>query len=888
MRKRSGFRLPTLLLIMVLILSLWNPMIFATESVDGELNETPLEEELVDQGESPADTPLDQGENQDPEGNSEEGSEDGLEQEPQDDQQEEANEEQDPSKDKKAVAQENSKDEPEDQKPMEQEAPGMDQEEELEPKYFSSNLPNKIGPIITSLNAPLLKSGVRMFGLNAQDDYVDPVEGLNLTKTATPVEGSEDAHGRQIFRLDLTATTESEVIITTKPSDIILVLDRSGSMDDSLGYKYTPITESPRDGVTYYVKVNGQYLSLTKSILNSNTWYHGSILDPKYVRWDPNGDDNGAGGNSNNPTDKPFYTRSSQTKLSALKEAANNFVQTVYSKSPQSRVAVVSFNTSSTDHTDGLVAISSGGGVNSTITNAINGLSATGGTYPHTGLSTANDIFQGDTSTDRNRVVIMFTDGEPGQQGNIGSNNGKQYAARAINQAAALKAARGSNVNSNVSFDGQTSGAVNNGTGKGATVYTIGIFPSNVNTLTHRYMTWVSSEKPYNGNYGTPPANTSPNKENGYYFTADSADALERIFQEIAEETGQTIEDVVTKDYIDPRFDIVGASGNKLPLGSTITVGGGETGTIRQDANGIYVEWEVEKIEPGELEDGKGFKASLYIKAKDDFIGGNNIPTNILGISAIYSGGDNIGSFPDPLVNVPFKLTMKDIQDTIFLGEGIPRSKSQAQGDMVEEDLVSYNYPSGMLTYTWDPSFTDGEQLEDTREYELTVTASPKDFIQNPSSPYLQAVGNKAIALSEDANYKVIVKSGALTIKKTIEGMENPDQTFVFEIKQYRDMQGTDLVRTFYETIRVSEGSNSKTILNLPKGYYQVVEKSDWSWQYEPVGSTTDSDTLGMNGDGSRNVNKVKAKADFTNASKPIKWLTSIDWVINLFTGGDN
>ena len=165
MRKRSGFRLPTLLLIMVLILSLWNPMIFATESVDGELNETPLEEELVDQGESPADTPLDQGENQDPEGNSEEGSEDGLEQEPQDDQQEEANEEQDPSKDKKAVAQENSKDEPEDQKPMEQEAPGMDQEEELEPKYFSSNLPNKIGPIITSLNAPLLKSGVRMFGL---------------------------------------------------------------------------------------------------------------------------------------------------------------------------------------------------------------------------------------------------------------------------------------------------------------------------------------------------------------------------------------------------------------------------------------------------------------------------------------------------------------------------------------------------------------------------------------------------------------------------------------------------------------------------------------------------------------------------------------------------
>src|SRR5690554_285843 len=276
-----------------------------------------------------------------------------------------------------------------------------DESEESTPEYYPSSSPSQIGSILTSLNTPLIKSGARIAGLTSGgSSYVHPIEGLNLSKTASVVEGSEDGDGREIFRLDLTATTESEIVITTKPSDIVLVLDRSGSMTDVLEYKYTPITSSPSSSGSYYVKVNGEYVSLSRSIIDSNNWYHGSILNPQYVRWDPNGDDVSPGGSSSNPTYKPFYTRNSQTKLQALKEAANNFVQTVYSQSPESRIAIVSFNTSSNNHTSGLVPISSGGGINSTITNAINGLSATGGTYPYTGLSTANSIFQGDSSTD--------------------------------------------------------------------------------------------------------------------------------------------------------------------------------------------------------------------------------------------------------------------------------------------------------------------------------------------------------------------------------------------------------------------------------------------------------------------------------------------------------
>ena len=75
-------------------------------------------------------------------------------------------------------------------------------------------------------------------------------------------------------------------------------------------------------------------------------------------------------------------------------------------------------------------------------------------------------------------------------------------------------------------------------------------------------------------------------------------------------------------------------------------------------------------------------------------------------------------------------------------------------------------------------------------------------------------------------------------------------------------------------------------MINLPQGYYEVKEKTDWSWQYDAISSTTVGDTLGMNADGSENVNKAQAYTTFTDKSKIMNWLTSIDWGINLFAGG--
>ena len=70
-------------------------------------------------------------------------------------------------------------------------------------------------------------------------------------------------------------------------------------------------------------------------------------------------------------------------------------------------------------------------------------------------------------------------------------------------------------------------------------------------------------------------------------------------------------------------------------------------------------------------------------------------------------------------------------------------------------------------------------------------------------------------------------------------------------------------------------------IINLPKGYYEVKELSSWSWQYDINGAQTANSTLGMNSDGTRNISKTTANVSFENTSKPIKYLNSIDWVIN-------
>ena len=120
--------------------------------------------------------------------------------------------------------------------------------------------------------------------------------------------------------------------------------------------------------------------------------------------------------------------------------------------------------------------------------------------------------------------------------------------------------------------------------------------------------------------------------------------------------------------------DLIDSSGNKVSAGSTSAVG-----TIRKDENGaFYVEW------TGCDLNNNGWKGSVCLKAKEDFIGGNAINTNKSATLTLNEGG--LYEFDKPTVNVHL-LDMNSLssQVTVYKGDII-----NEEGSSPEESLKSF------------------------------------------------------------------------------------------------------------------------------------------------------------------------------------------------------
>ncbi len=638
--------------------------------------------------------------------------------------------------------------------------------EESQAYYPASS--TEVGPIIKQTTAVKSRMMMSRSGPSTMAAYVTPQNGLILNKTAI-VSGDDpqDDSGRQIFKLDLTAEATSIPVTNSVPVDIVMVLDTSGSMEDNFKAPLSQIATSPNTSSTYYVKVGGGYEQIRHD--SGNTWYYWDwfiISYKRYVKYESSNANTDKGDtDSDSPKAKEFYI----TKLDALKKAANDFTQKIYTVSDQSKVAVVSFASGSTNVTSTLLPVKSGTTLNSGITNAINGLNAGGATRADMGIKTAQGIFAADNATGRNRVVIMFTDGVPTTSDTFDND----VATSAMRWAKVLKGDRTSTVTTtNVSMGG-SSGINNPGDslkGNGATVYTLGVFPSNVNNSVHQYM-WRTSSATKDSAAQASGYTYAPSDSNGYYLTADSVSTLNAIFTSITTQAGQTVSHVDIRDYIDPDFKIVNpTSGVELGVNAIIE-NGDHDGTVMSDGTNTYVLWHDQEISPPDPQTSKlasTFHGSVYVKAKDSFVGGNNVPTNIANITGVYvnSSGTmtNIGSFPNPLVNVPMKFSTTPAVDYILLGENVPDDNATAQLAMLP-DLTDYS-----VAYAWTCGGTPvttltSEKPSSTTAYNLSATVQPKDFrptgapvgtIYNPTSG-ISTVGTVAAPLNKTGTYTVNV-----------------------------------------------------------------------------------------------------------------------------------
>lgn len=605
--------------------------------------------------------------------------------------------------------------------------------------YPSETVPDYSGVAATNA-APFLEPVqiASFFSARAADQEES---GLILDKNAT-----YDAESNTV-KISLEAFVTGEVTIsdieTAVPTDIVLVLDSSGSMDD-----YITIGDKNDLSVldTKYGGEDGMYELDDKVI--QQAWPNMVYKDGKwyYHKWQvglfgPTYLDEliEVGSEENYSTGINIRIK----KINALKIAAQRFVDQVNAKNTDAngnvighQIAVVDFDSSGTT-VIGLTSVATG---ETTIKNAIKGLDAQGATGADYGMTRATEILNTIPATRKsNRVVIMFTDGEPNHQSGFDTT----VANSAIKTSKEIKNTYG------------------------ATVYTIGVFdsgkldttvpmPDNASNL-NKYMHYVSSnfknaESMTNGGAATYP------KTGSYYLGATDATQLNEIFKSISDQiqTGgasisldasTVVKDVVTPQFTAPTdsreiqiytapyqgYDADGERdfGDKVKSNLTATIA--EDGSIQvsgfdfsSDENCV-----TDTTTNGSTTySGNKLIIEFTVGVKEGFLGGNDVYTNA---EANVTNGDFSQNFPEPTVNIPIKEITIDASDKNVYLTQVPTEEQLKSDVTIKCGDVDITDPSKLADWQKayvdiDRSFTNAEDFNATTDgtYTVTATVSPE------------------------------------------------------------------------------------------------------------------------------------------------------------------
>lgn len=650
-------------------------------------------------------------------------------------------------------------------------------------------------------------------------------EGLVTTKTAEAIGDGE-------YKITLTSYTTGTVTerTTSKPTDIVLVLDQSGSMAE----KFSAVSRENADKEAG--KTEGAYVTPDgeKMRYNNGEWqyYYSGYFSSYWKTY----------------SGKTFYS----SRLLALKTAATTFVDQVSKEATESkvdhRIAIVGFASTNEqnyynntellstskvvnygaakgkDYEEALVSVNgTNGSINSRLTTAINQLGADGDTYSEYGIDMANKIFaQHSTASeaDRQRVVVMFTDGYTAPSG----TNDFKYS---MADAAIANA--------------QTSKST-----YGATVYTVGIFAnadpsaditsnfstsdgwyeswgSKGNSLTsaqeltaaNRYMHYVSSNYPDATSLNSGGSLSDKAKPftggDSYYLSAGDAATLNSIFKKISDNiskpsielgTQAYVQDTVSDYFTAPADGNVTVTTEKAyyengnlrwknddnpPAGLTPTVTDKTVKVSGFDYDVNFVSAsdkgrnENDQKKPGNFY-GRRLVVTFTVKAEPGFLGGNNVPTNDATSGVYDEKGTLVENFDYPRVNVPIttpELTPKDAN--VYYGGAVPTAGELCTTGAIGEKMADYVD----ITYS-----VDGSTVSNTQDgnYKVTMTVSPKYSGDN-------AKGTKATPKTDSVTSKVNVYKPEVTFKDSIiDYNKTPDYEKDNLVKVVWKHNGTDAV----------------------------------------------------------------------------------------------
>ncbi|WNV56996.1 VWA domain-containing protein [Oscillospiraceae bacterium NTUH-002-81] len=456
---------------------------------------------------------------------------------------------------------------------------------------------------------------------------------------------------------------------------------------------------------------------------------------------------------------------------------------------------------------------------------------------------------------------------------------------------------------------------------KGIILYTVGL------KLTTATETWLSQKI----------------ASEGCALSASTTAGLKDIFKTISSTITEdvAISKAEIRDVIDPRFQLVKDDGTvitdaMLADGKTIQLNNGGIVYLTK-VNGKTVQavkWTEQTI-PNK--NNGTWEQTVTVKAREEYIGGNNVPTNIAPDSSISTGyGD--ATLPQPKVNVKAELTVSNAEQTIFLGDTVPTEDAVLKQLFDADSKAAMGVTADDFTLTWyrDEACTDEITVEemgqvkpaDTTGFYLKVVYDPGEPSDESNRNTTEKVNGKdvvriagekagdryqVIAVNEDEEiypdkeygvYTVYVVDGRVTVVKTISNPAEVRDTqgspiFTFRLTRTYEEDGQTKTESFYRSMKADKDGETKVVFShLPKGTYTAEELA--VQQYELVSLTASADETGgfpchmaeqkmeIGSDGRENrLQERDGLVQAVNKKTPDHHETSNDIIINQFAVKD-
>lgn len=660
---------------------------------------------------------------------------------------------------------------------------------------------------------------------------------MDYSKTATVNDWD-----KRTYDINITAASTSTSTITTTEkavADIMLVLDVSGSMDKTT-VSYSYVAENTTDGraglntgTLYYVKKDESYVKLQyyNNYYGRTGWYIGDDW------WSQTkADDSTYNGCK-------IYLKKTEKKLTALQNAVKQFITDTANKSPDSKIGITAFSSAGYGSHGKTEDLQKAGDNKENLTRFVDSLVANGGTDPYVGHKNAKSkldaaTMSGDTKP---KYVLLFTDGEPTGSGNSWDTTAQQNAENITNGTESIKGIKQ----------------------EGYTVYTIGF------GLRDKAKAFLEG-----GTYGrtTYPGIASKNCA----FNAENATQLGDIFKDIQNTITQdiSITGATITDIIDPRFELLKDDGTLYTqddLNNGVEVNGGTVSLVKGNYQIQWTDQTIPNKKNGE------WNKTIKVKAKDNFVGGNNVTTNVSPGSKISTGYGDV-ELPQPTVNVKVNLVVKDKDVWIYKGDTVPTDET-ILNQLFNESETSYSKGTisaadakDHITLQW----KDGTQTniskenmattpDDDTEYYLEVTYDPKTTSTDESKTntttsdgeqHVVGAAEKAYNPDNSNNpygiYKIHVIKGQIQITKNVTETSDTDRTFTFNVNAKNGQNVSD--SQVNVIVPAGETSGTVTLPDLPRGEYTVTEDNADGYFIQAFDIVT--------GDGQTDCENVKSDAD--------------------------